>query len=228
LLCRRDEALAAIQSAQREQAEQEAAILTEVRGYKRDIVRQQVANESLTAVLHKVEAEAGFVAKQSEAARERQGRASDELAKLVRALEHAEAQLTSATSEAAAIAHETAAVDRAVIKVWFAQNGQTPRLVPKFLYHYYCSGCRFLVISIADLPNAGQRWHEHVVLSAFFACYAAVAAKALTIQCSNAVLTASTPMIQIMSDVRGLEEEILVTLSDQTTAEKSTRELGLG
>lgn len=69
LACRRDEALAAIQTAIREQQQQELNIQAEITGYKRDIVKQQVQNEQVMAILRKVEGEAGHVAKNIEGAR---------------------------------------------------------------------------------------------------------------------------------------------------------------
>ena len=66
VVCRRDEALAAIQAAIREQQQQELAVQAEIAGYKRDILRQQVENEQMMATLRKVEGEAGHVAKNIE------------------------------------------------------------------------------------------------------------------------------------------------------------------
>jgi len=65
-MCRRDEALAAIQTAIREQQQQELNIEAEITGYKRDIVKQQIQNEQVMAILRKVEGEAGHVAKNIE------------------------------------------------------------------------------------------------------------------------------------------------------------------
>ena len=70
--CRRDEALSAIQIAMREQQQQELSIESEIQGYKKDIIKQQINNEALTAVLKKVEAESQFVSKQIETMVEKQ------------------------------------------------------------------------------------------------------------------------------------------------------------
>lgn len=55
-------------------SQQVLSIETEIQGYKRDIVKQQIANEAVTAVLKKVEGEAGFVTRQIETCLEKQSR----------------------------------------------------------------------------------------------------------------------------------------------------------
>lgn len=45
LACRRDEALAAIQESIMKQQQQELAIETEIQGYKKDIVKEQVRRD---------------------------------------------------------------------------------------------------------------------------------------------------------------------------------------
>jgi chromosome segregation ATPase len=121
--CRRDEALSAIQDAIREQQQQVLSVETEIAGYKRDIIKQQLANESVTAVLKKVEAEAGFVTQQIEAATEKQSRLSEVLVKLARSLEHTEEQIRRLQGEGKALGGEAEAVDRAFTKVWCGSRG---------------------------------------------------------------------------------------------------------
>jgi len=114
---KRDEALAQIQDAIREQQQQVLSIETEIQGYKKDIVKQQVANEAVTAVLKKVEGEAGFINRQIEACLEKQGKLAEVLAKLSRSLEHTEGQITRVVGEGKALEGEIAAVERAFTKV---------------------------------------------------------------------------------------------------------------
>jgi len=61
---RRDEALSAIQSALRDQQQQELSFESEMIGYRKDILKQQVQNEQLTSILRKLEGESQFVDKQ--------------------------------------------------------------------------------------------------------------------------------------------------------------------
>lgn len=49
---RRDEALAAIQDAMRQQQEQELAIDTELQGFKKDIVKQQVGGARMLVAVY--------------------------------------------------------------------------------------------------------------------------------------------------------------------------------
>ncbi|GFH23762.1 flagellar-associated protein 172 [Haematococcus lacustris] len=114
---KRDEALAAIQDAIRQQQMQELSLDTEISGYKRDIVKQQLANEAVTAVLKKVEAESGFISQQVEATLEKQSRLSEVLVKLTKSLDHTEQQITRLATEGKALAGEAEAVDRAFTKV---------------------------------------------------------------------------------------------------------------
>ena len=93
LPCRRDEALSSIQDAIREQDQQELNIQNEIEGYKKDIAKEQIKNEQMTALLRKVEAESGFITKQIEASVERQGRLQEVFAKLAKSLEHTEEQI---------------------------------------------------------------------------------------------------------------------------------------
>ncbi len=51
---RRDEALVAIQDAMRKQQEQELAIETEIMGFKKSILKEQIRNEQLMGVVRKV------------------------------------------------------------------------------------------------------------------------------------------------------------------------------
>ncbi|GBF90586.1 hypothetical protein Rsub_03158 [Raphidocelis subcapitata] len=110
---RRDEALAAIEEAMRQQREQERAIDTEAAGFKRDIERQQIANEQLDAIARKAEAEADAVSRQVATFVERQERVSEEIDKLAASLGETEERLRRAGVEGRALSHEAAAVDRA-------------------------------------------------------------------------------------------------------------------
>jgi len=113
---KRDEALAEIQNAIREQQQQELNIQAEIAGYKRDIVKQQIQNEQVMAVLRKVEGEAGHVAKNIEGAVEKQERLQEVLLKLTRSLAHTEEQIKRVQAEAKAVNTEQAAIGRAHTK----------------------------------------------------------------------------------------------------------------
>ena len=65
---RRDEALQATHDAAGKQKEAEMAVVSEVEGYKKQIVKEQTKNESLTAVAERLEAERQFVEQQAEEA----------------------------------------------------------------------------------------------------------------------------------------------------------------
>lgn len=114
---KRDEALSAIQDGMREQQQQELSLVLEIDGYKKDIVKEQLSNEALVSVVRKVEGDAAFVQKQIEGAQERQARLSEVMAKLVRSLEHTEAEVARVTAEKKALMGEAEAVDRAITKV---------------------------------------------------------------------------------------------------------------
>jgi len=114
---KRDEALSSIQDAIREQQQQELSLETEISGYKKDIIKQQVQNEALTAVLKKVEGESMFVAKQIESLLEKQGRLQEVYAKLAKSLDHTEEQVRRTLNEIKALQTEQEAVERAATKV---------------------------------------------------------------------------------------------------------------
>lgn len=48
----------------RDQQQQELSFESEMTGYRKDILKQQIQNEQLTSILKKVEGESQFVAKQ--------------------------------------------------------------------------------------------------------------------------------------------------------------------
>ncbi|GIL43650.1 hypothetical protein Vafri_1318 [Volvox africanus] len=114
---KRDEALSAIQDGMREQQQQELSLALEIEGYKKDVVKEQVKHESLTAVVRKVEGDAVFVQKQIEAAQERQARLQEIMSKLAKSLEHTEAEIARVNAEKKALQGEADAVDRAATKV---------------------------------------------------------------------------------------------------------------
>ncbi|GFR48625.1 hypothetical protein Agub_g10540 [Astrephomene gubernaculifera] len=114
---KRDEALSAIQDGMREQQQQEMSLMLEIEGYKKDVVKEQLKHEALTAVVRKVEGDAVFVQKQIEAAQERQARLQEILAKLAKSLEHTEAEVARVNTEKKALEGEADAVDRAITKV---------------------------------------------------------------------------------------------------------------
>ncbi|PNH05352.1 Coiled-coil domain-containing protein 40 [Tetrabaena socialis] len=114
---KRDEALSAIQDGMREQQQQEMSLALEVEGYKKDVIKEQLKHESLTAVVRKVEGDAMFVQKQIEGAQERQARLQEILTKLAKSLEHTETEVTHVNNEKKALQGEADAVDRAITKV---------------------------------------------------------------------------------------------------------------
>eukprot|EP00877_Chromochloris_zofingiensis_P014228 jgi/Chrzof1/9059/Cz03g34170.t1 len=115
---KRDEALAAIQDAMREQQQQELSLDTEIQGFKKDITKEQLRNEQLTAVVRKVEGESDFVSKQISIMVEKQDRLSDQLEKLSKSLEQTEDRLKRANLEAKAVIQEAEHVDRAIAKAF--------------------------------------------------------------------------------------------------------------
>lgn len=56
----------ALEEAITEQHEQERSIENEIEAYRKDIVREQIRNEQLTAVMTKLEGESGFLRTQNE------------------------------------------------------------------------------------------------------------------------------------------------------------------
>lgn len=57
----------ALEDAITEQHEQERSIENEIEAYRKDIVREQIRNEQLTAVMTKLEGESGFLRSQNDA-----------------------------------------------------------------------------------------------------------------------------------------------------------------
>ena len=64
----------ALEQAQDQQEEQGRSIENEIHAYRKDILREQVRNEQLTAILRKVEGEAKFLEGQSDTMRDKQAR----------------------------------------------------------------------------------------------------------------------------------------------------------
>lgn len=62
----------ALEDAITEQHEQERSIENEIHAYRKDIVREQIRNEQLTAVMHKLEGESGFLQTQNDTAVKKQ------------------------------------------------------------------------------------------------------------------------------------------------------------
>ena len=58
--------LKALEDAITEQHEQERSIENEIDAYRKDIVREQIRNEQLTAVMTKLEGESGFLQTQND------------------------------------------------------------------------------------------------------------------------------------------------------------------
>ena len=56
----------ALEEAITEQHEQERSIENEIEAYRKDIVREQIRNEQLTAIMTKLEGESGFLQTQNE------------------------------------------------------------------------------------------------------------------------------------------------------------------
>eukprot|EP00983_Pelagomonas_calceolata_P095506 1158016-Pelagomonas_calceolata.AAC.6 len=231
---RRDEALAEIQNAIREQQQQELNIQAEIAGYKRDIVKQQIQNEQVMAVLRKVEGEAGHVAKnieggsninkacapvvpyfkggisrtssraqdQGTGAVEKQERLQEVLLKLTRSLAHTEEQIKRVQAEAKAVNTEQAAIGRAHTKVM-----ETVILLQSACASFArlegCSCSAAQLGALADLCPAFQSLQGPIL--------------ALEPMCQNWHYEA-------VQEIRQLEDSMVMTLGDQTTAEKSTRE----
>ncbi|GLC36058.1 hypothetical protein PLESTB_000533200 [Pleodorina starrii] len=114
---KRDEALSAIQDGMREQQQQELSLELEIEGYKKDVTREQLKHEALTAVVRKVEGDSVFVQKQIEAAQEKQSRLQEIMAKLAKSLEHTEAEVGRVLTEKKALQGEADAVERAITRV---------------------------------------------------------------------------------------------------------------
>ena len=62
----------ALEDAITEQHEQERSIENEIHAYRKDIVREQIRNEQLTAVMRKLEGDSGFLQTQNETAVKKQ------------------------------------------------------------------------------------------------------------------------------------------------------------
>ncbi|KAK9829105.1 hypothetical protein WJX72_003917 [[Myrmecia] bisecta] len=114
---RRDEALKATEEAIRQQYEQERSIENEVQAYRKDIVKTQVKNEQLTAVLRKVEGEAQYLQTQNDTSKEKQEALQVTYGKLQRSLESTEADLNRSRQEAKVLESERLAVDKAYVKI---------------------------------------------------------------------------------------------------------------
>eukprot|EP00879_Flechtneria_rotunda_P033179 GHRR01036724.1.p1 GENE.GHRR01036724.1~~GHRR01036724.1.p1 ORF type:complete len:546 (+),score=242.57 GHRR01036724.1:177-1814(+) len=110
---RRDEALAAIQESIRAQQQQELAINTEIQGYKKDINTEQIRNEQLSAVVHKLQGESEFALKQTAASVEKQERLAAQLSKLAKSLEQTEEKIKRTAQGTKAVTSEADAVERA-------------------------------------------------------------------------------------------------------------------
>lgn len=66
------ECLQALEDAITQQHEQERSIENEIHAYRKDIVREQIRNEQLTAVMRKLEGESGFLQTQNDTAVKKQ------------------------------------------------------------------------------------------------------------------------------------------------------------
>ena len=62
----------ALEEAITEQHEQERSIENEIEAYRKDIVREQIRNEQLSAVMTKLEGESGFLQSQNDSAVKKQ------------------------------------------------------------------------------------------------------------------------------------------------------------
>lgn len=100
-----------------QQQEQELALLNEVEGYRKDILREQLKNEQLTGMLRKAEGESEFLRKRVEAMIEKQEALQELMAKLAKSLELTEGQLAKTEGEIRLLGKEREAVDRAAAKV---------------------------------------------------------------------------------------------------------------
>jgi hypothetical protein len=96
---RRDEALSAIEKAIEEQHEQELTIAAEIKGYQKDIVKEQLRNEQLTSIVNKVSGEAEMVTRQTAALVERQEVLAAQVDKLSAALEGTEERIKKSQME---------------------------------------------------------------------------------------------------------------------------------
>lgn len=60
-VARRNETLTSIGQQMQKQVQQEVALAAEIQGYKKDITKEQIKNETLTGLVKRLEAEAGYV-----------------------------------------------------------------------------------------------------------------------------------------------------------------------
>ncbi|GMH42071.1 hypothetical protein BSKO_09990 [Bryopsis sp. KO-2023] len=114
---RRDEALREIENSLMAQNEQAQAVDTEISTFKRDIVKEQVKNEQLTAVMQKVEGDMKHLTQRIAELKERQDYLQETYGKLQKSLEQTEDRMQRSDMEAKAIDTETDSVRRIYVKI---------------------------------------------------------------------------------------------------------------
>eukprot|EP00192_Tetraselmis_astigmatica_P001068 CAMPEP_0117679654 /NCGR_PEP_ID=MMETSP0804-20121206/17928_1 /TAXON_ID=1074897 /ORGANISM="Tetraselmis astigmatica, Strain CCMP880" /LENGTH=1089 /DNA_ID=CAMNT_0005489087 /DNA_START=114 /DNA_END=3381 /DNA_ORIENTATION=- len=114
---KRDEALQSVQDAIYEQQQQELNIDNETEGFRRDIVKEQLKNEQLTAVLRKVEGESEFLLKNLATLREKMERLQDTYAKLQKSSEQTDESMARAEMEGKVLESEKQSVEQATHKL---------------------------------------------------------------------------------------------------------------
>ncbi|CAG9461572.1 unnamed protein product [Pedinophyceae sp. YPF-701] len=117
MISRRVEALRATESAIKQQDEEHAAMVVEVDGTRRDVLREEQRNEQLTAVLKKVQGEATFLQRQIAALVARQDEVRAKQQRAEQALDVTEGELEGARKAGRQLASESERLDREYVKV---------------------------------------------------------------------------------------------------------------
>ncbi|DBA91706.1 TPA: hypothetical protein ACH3X1_003305 [Trebouxia sp. C0004] len=113
---RRDQALRALEDAITEQHEQERSIESEIDAYRKDIVREQIRNEQLTAVMTKLEGESGFLQTQNDTMVRKQEKLQEMYVKLQHELSLAEEKLRKAHSQGKLLESDRKILDVGIAK----------------------------------------------------------------------------------------------------------------
>ncbi|KAA6423115.1 MAG: hypothetical protein FRX49_07102 [Trebouxia sp. A1-2] len=113
---RRDQALRALEDAITEQHEQERSIENEIDAYRKDIVREQIRNEQLTAVMTKLEGESGFLQTQNDTMVRKQEKLQEMYVKLQHELSLAEEKLRKAYSQGKLLESDRKILDVGIAK----------------------------------------------------------------------------------------------------------------
>ncbi|KAL3137705.1 hypothetical protein ABBQ38_004975 [Trebouxia sp. C0009 RCD-2024] len=106
----------ALEDAITEQHEQERSIENEIEAYRKDIVREQIRNEQLTAVMTKLEGESGFLNSQNDTMVKKQEKLQETYMKLQHELSIAEEKLRKVHSQGKLLEADRKILDKGITK----------------------------------------------------------------------------------------------------------------